>query len=193
MRYDIVLCGVGGQGILSIATILDRVALNRDLELKQAEVHGMAQRGGAVQSHLRIADAPIMSDLIPVGAADMILSVEPMEALRYLHWLTEGGVVVSSTTPFVNIPDYPEIEEIVASLTGTAKHVLVDSKALAREAGNIRTENTVMLGAASPHLPLPADAIRAEIGALFASKGEKIVAANQRAFDLGRDAALATA
>lgn len=193
MRYDIVLCGVGGQGILSIATILDRVALNRDLHLKQAEVHGMAQRGGAVQSHLRIADRPIMSDLIPVGAADMILSVEPMEALRYLHWLKAGGVVVSSTTPFVNIPDYPEIEEVVTSLTGTAKHVLVDSKALAKEAGNIRTENTVMLGAASPHLPLPADAVRAEIGAMFAAKGEKIVAANQRAFDLGRDAALATA
>ena len=193
MRYDIVLAGVGGQGILSIATILDRVALNRNLNLKQAEVHGMAQRGGAVQSHLRISDQEIMSDLIPVGAADMILAVEPMEALRYLHWLKADGAVVSSTTPFVNIPDYPVLDEIVAELTKWEKHVLVDSRALAKEAGNARAENTVMLGAASLYLPLPAEEIRAEIGAMFAAKGENIVAMNQRAFDLGREAALATA
>jgi len=193
MKCDIVLCGVGGQGILSIATAIDIVAMNRGLELKQAEVHGMAQRGGAVQSHLRIADRPIASDLVPMGSADLVLSVEPMETLRYLDYLAEGGAVVSSTTPFVNIPDYPPVEEVLERIRKCAEFVLVDSKALAKEAGNARAENTVMLGAASPFLPLPAEELRETVGELFRSKGEKVADANRQAFDRGRDAALAKA
>jgi len=193
MITNIVLSGVGGQGILSIATILDRVALAEGLQIKQAEVHGMAQRGGAVQSHLRIADRPIASDLIPTGQVDLVLSVEPMEALRYIGSLAEDGALVSSASPFVNIPDYPRIEEILESLRRIEKHVLVDSRALAKEAGNARTENMVMLGAASPFLPLEAEKIRAEIVATFRPKGEKIADANGKAFDLGREAALARA
>ena len=191
MKYDIVLCGVGGQGILTIATVIDRVALRLGLELKQAEVHGMAQRGGAVESHLRLSDRPIASDLIPKGRADMILAVEPMETLRYLAWLADDGSVVASVTPFVNIPDYPDVEDVLAVLRQYERHVLVDSRALAKEAGNVRAENTVMLGAASGYLPLEADVLRNEIGEMFAAKGEKLVEVNQRAFDLGRDAALA--
>jgi len=193
MQCDIVLAGVGGQGILSIATILDRVALAEGLNLKQAEVHGMAQRGGAVQSHLRFSDRPIASDLIPRGGADLILSVEPMEAIRYLDFLKEDGAVVSSASPFVNIPNYPPIEEILGAIREVKNHVLVDTRALAKQAGNARTENTVMLGAASPFLPLPEERIIDEIAAAFTAKGEKVVEANRRAFDLGRDAALAKA
>ena len=153
----------------------------------------MAQRGGAVQSNLRIADGLIASDLIPRGGADLILSVEPMEAIRYLDFLKEDGAVVSSASPFVNIPNYPPIEEVLAAIREVRNHVLVDTRALAKQAGNARAENTVMLGAASPFLPLPEERIAAEIAAAFAAKGEKVVEANRRAFDLGRDAALARA
>jgi indolepyruvate ferredoxin oxidoreductase beta subunit len=191
MRFNTVLAGVGGQGILSIATILDRVALREKLFLKQAEVHGMAQRGGAVQSHLRIADQPIASDLVSFGAADLILSVEPMETLRYLSYLAEDGTVVSSATPFVNIPDYPKIEEILAAIRRIERSVLVDSRALAKEAGNVRCENMVMLGAASPFLPVPGELLREEVVGTFAKKGPAIAEANGKAFDLGREAALA--
>jgi len=199
MKYDIVLCGVGGQGILTIANLIDRVALKLGLELKQAEVHGMAQRGGAVESHLRLADGPIASDLIPKGKADMILAVEPMETLRYLAWLATDGAVVASITPFVNIPNYPDIEEVLKIIAGYDKHVLVDSKALAKEAGNVRAENTVMLGAAentvmlgaaSGWLPVAGDVLRTEVAEMFAPKGEKLVEVNEKAFDLGRAAAL---
>ncbi len=189
MKCDIVLAGVGGQGILSIAAILDAVALKQDFSVKQAEVHGMAQRGGAVQSHLRISDRPIASDLIPQGEAELILSVEPMEALRYLPWLADGGTVVSSASPLVNIPNYPGIEEILATIRRIPRHVLVDSRVLAKEAGNTRAENMVMLGAASPFLPLSTDLLRAEVIAAFASRGDRIAEANGRAFDLGREAA----
>lgn len=108
MKSDIVLAGVGGQGILTIATILGAAALAENLYLKQAEVHGMSQRGGDVQSNLRIGSEPIHSDLIPLGGADLIVSLEPMEALRYLPFLSKNGWVVSSTLPFVNIDNYPE-------------------------------------------------------------------------------------
>ncbi|MCU0724684.1 MAG: indolepyruvate oxidoreductase subunit beta [Planctomycetes bacterium] len=185
MRCDLILAGVGGQGILSIATILDRVALRLGLAVKQAEVHGMAQRGGAVQSHLRISDREIASDLIPHGSADLILSVEPMEAVRYLDWLRPDGAVVSSASPFVNIPDYPNIEEVLSAIRKVRRHVLLDTRALAKQAGNARAENTVMLGAASPFLPFPPETIRAEILAAFAGKGGAVVEANGRAFDLG--------
>ena len=193
MKFNSVLAGVGGQGILSIATILDRVALELKLYVKQAEVHGMAQRGGAVQSHLRISDKPIASDLIPLKGADLILSVEPMETLRYVSYLADEGTVVSSATPFVNITDYPKIEEVLAAIRRMPRHVLADSRALAQEAGSVRSENMVMLGAASPFLPLPEDRIREQIVATFAKKGAAISEANGKAFDLGRETALARA
>jgi len=185
MMFNTVLAGVGGQGILSIATILDRVALREKLFVKQAEVHGMAQRGGA------ISDRPIASDLVSYGAADLILSVEPMETLRYLGYLSEDGTVVSSATPFVNIPDYPKIEAVLAAVRRIPRHVLVDSRALAKEAGNARTENMVMLGAASPFLPVPGGLLREEVVGTFATKGPAVAEANGKAFDLGREAALA--
>ena len=191
MQCNIVLAGVGGQGILSIATVLDMVCLEEGLCVKQAEVHGMAQRGGSVQSHLRISDKPVASDLIPLKGADLILSVEPMEALRYLQYLKDDGALVSSASPFVNIPNYPEIEEVLEALRRVKHHVLVDTRALAKEAGNSRTENTVMLGAATPFLPLPPERLRSLVMQAFEKKGQSIVDANAKAFDLGREASLA--
>ena len=189
MKQDIILAGVGGQGILSIAFVIDNAALKEGLIFKQAEVHGMAQRGGAVQSHLRISSDPIYSDLVPKGEADMLLSVEPMETLRYFDYLAPNGVIVTSSSPFVNIPNYPELEDVIAKIKTAEKLVLVDSEELAKEAGFARAQNMVMLGAASPYLILKEEDLRQYIKNLFEPRGEKIVDINLKAFQLGRDAA----
>jgi len=186
MKQDIILAGVGGQGILSIAFVIDNAALKQGFHFKQAEVHGMAQRGGAVQSHLRISDKPVFSDLIPRGAADMILSVEPMECLRYLDYLLPEGIVVTSRTPFVNIPDYPDMDKVLAALDTVANKVLVDSGELAKEAGSPKAQNMVMLGAASPHLILEEANLKEFIRVLFGPRGDRMVEMNLKAFDLGR-------
>jgi len=177
---------VGGQGILSIAFVIDNAALKQGFHFKQAEVHGMAQRGGAVQSHLRISDKPVFSDLIPRGAADMILSVEPMECLRYLDFLSPEGIVVTSRTPFVNIPDYPDMGKVLAALEAVTNKVLVDSGELAKEAGSPKAQNMVMLGAASPHLILEEADLKEFIRVLFGQRGDRMVELNLKAFDLGR-------
>ncbi len=185
MDRNIILAGVGGQGILTIAYVLDHAASALGLQFKQAEVHGMAQRGGAVQSHLRISSRPIASDLVPLGRADMILSVEPLEALRYVHYLAPKGEVVTSLAPFVNIPDYPEPESVYARLEALPACVLVDSKALARKAGSSRAENVVMIGAAAPTLGFPTEVLETYITQLFAKKGDKVVETNLTAFRAG--------
>ena len=185
---DIILAGVGGQGILSIAFIIDSAALKEGFHIKQAEVHGMAQRGGAVQSHLRLSRDPIWSDLIPRGRADLILSVEPLEALRYLDFLAPGGRIVTSSTPFVNIPDYPDIATVLARIRQVPGSVIVDSEALAKEAGTSRAQNTVMLGAAARFLIVSPESLIEYINVLFAPRGEKILAPNLKAFELGRRA-----
>ncbi|MGB9892920.1 MAG: indolepyruvate oxidoreductase subunit beta [Candidatus Saccharicenans sp.] len=190
MKYDIILAGVGGQGILSIAFVIDNAALEEGWFFKQAEVHGMSQRGGAVQSHLRLAKAIIYSDLIPLGEADMILSVEPLEALRYFEYLKPGGAIVSSTTPYVNIPDYPAMEEIFKEIRKTPVSLLIDSEKLAKEAGSVRAQNMVMLGAASVFLPLKEESLKKYIQVLFERRGPQIVQTNLKAFNLGRQAAL---
>ncbi|MGQ9672817.1 MAG: indolepyruvate oxidoreductase subunit beta [Candidatus Aminicenantales bacterium] len=189
MKQDIILAGVGGQGILSIAFVIDSAALREGLHVKQAEVHGMSQRGGAVQSHLRLSSEPIFSDLIARGEADLILSVEPLEALRYADYLHPNGMMISSTTPFINIPDYPELEVILGQIRQFPYHLLIDSDKLAREAGSARTQNMVMLGAASPFLVVRPENLVEFIRVLFEPRGENLVAANIKAFDLGRVAA----
>jgi indolepyruvate ferredoxin oxidoreductase beta subunit len=189
MKQDIILAGVGGQGILSIAYVIDNAALADGLEFKQAEVHGMAQRGGAVQSHLRLSSGRIWSDLIPKGEADLILSVEPLEALRYFDYLKPGGIVVASATPYKNIPDYPDLGQILEAIGRVTGSIVVDSEKLAREAGTVKAQNIVMLGAASRFLILKADSLRALVETLFKPRGASVVEANLRAFDLGRKAA----
>ena len=188
MDRNIILAGVGGQGILSIAYVIDNAALSAGHHFKQAEVHGMAQRGGAVQSHLRYSDRPIHSDLVPRGRADMVLSIEPLEVFRYLHFLAPDGWVVTSTTPYINIPDYPDPESLVADLAELPRTILVDTGRLARAAGNMRAQNMVVVGAASILLEFEPEAMLTHVTSLFARKGEKIVAVNRRAFELGRAA-----
>lgn len=189
MKQDIILAGVGGQGILSIAFVIDNAALKAGMNFKQAEVHGMAQRGGAVQSHLRLSHNTIYSELIPRGDADMILSVEPLESLRYLDFLSPQGLVVTSSTPYVNIPNYPEIKTVLQDIRETGEVVIVDSESIAKQAGSSRAQNMVMLGAASSKLILGEDLLMEYIKALFRSKGQTVVDTNLKAFELGRDAA----
>jgi len=154
MKQDIILAGVGGQGILTIANIIDYAAQISGLFFKQAEVHGMSQRGGAVQSHVRLSDEEIFSDLIPKGAADLILSVEPLEALRYIDHLHREGQIVVSSNPYVNIPDYPDLDKVLDAIRQSGDHVIVDSAKLSRDAGSPRSQNIVMLGAASGFMVL---------------------------------------
>jgi len=189
VKQDIILAGVGGQGILSIAFVIDSAALEDGLRLKQAEVHGMAQRGGAVTSHLRLSREPIWSDLVPKGKADLILSVEPLEALRYLDYLTPQGKVVTSSAPYRNIPDYPEIGSVLAKLREFPSSVVIDSEKLAKEAGSSRAQNIVMLGAASPFLIIKEESLKKYVEVLFKARGETIVQTNLKAFELGRAAA----
>ncbi|MEJ2401208.1 MAG: indolepyruvate oxidoreductase subunit beta [Xanthomonadales bacterium] len=190
MQKNIILAGVGGQGILSIAFVIDHAAMDAGFHFKQAEVHGMAQRGGAVQSNLRYGDTEIWSDIIPTGKADMILAVEPLEALRYRQFLRPGGWVITSITPFVNIPNYPEADALLAELAGIENIILVDTAHFARAAGNRRAQNMVTVGAAAPLLDFEDERMLAFVERLFARKGEKTVRVNQRAFRFGRDAGL---
>lgn len=189
MKSDIVLAGVGGQGILTIATILGAAALNENLYLKQAEVHGMSQRGGDVQSNLRLSSDPIHSDLIPLGGADLIVSLEPMEALRYLPFLSDKGWIVTNSLPFVNIDNYPEMSVVEEELARCPRVITFDMEALAKEVATARSSNLVLLGAASPFIDLAPEKIEDAIRALFLPKGEKIVDANIAAFRAGRERA----
>ncbi len=187
MQRNIIIAGVGGQGILTIASIIDLAAMNLGLNVKQAEVHGMSQRGGAVESHLRISSKVIWSDLIPLGKADLILSIEPMEALRYLPFLAPKGIIVTATEPYDNISDYPDKNELLRTISHSASHILVDAGAIAAEAGSAKVYNVVMLGAASPYLGIAQSELEKAIVIFFSRKGEEIVNMNLKAFRLGKD------
>ena len=186
MKKDIILCGVGGQGILSVATIIGEAATKAGINLKQAEVHGMSQRGGDVQSNLRLSTNQIYSDLIPQGACDVIISMEPMEALRYLPYLAEDGVVVTNSKPFVNIPNYPEEQALFAELASLPRVVQLDIEQVAKDAGSARSANVVLLGMAAKHIGIVStEQLRNAVATVFARKGEAVVNANLKAFDLG--------
>jgi len=185
MKTDIILAGVGGQGILSIATILGTAALREGLYLKQAEVHGMSQRGGDVMSCLRLSSEPIASDLIPMGGADIIVSLEPMEALRYVQWLSPQGWIVTNTVPFVNIPNYPEMADVMAALESRDNVISFDMDTTAKEVATPRASNMVLLGAASLLCGIETEKIEDGIRTVFGAKGEKIVESNLAAFRAG--------
>ncbi|NOT01987.1 MAG: indolepyruvate oxidoreductase subunit beta [Phycisphaerales bacterium] len=189
MECNVLLAGVGGQGILTIAAAISRVALEQGYHVKQSEVHGMSQRGGAVQAHLRFADHAIHSDLIPEGQADLLVSVEPLEALRYTNYLGDRSVVVAGVTPFANIRDYPPIDNVLDRIGQLGDHVLIDAQRLARLAGSSKAENVVVLGAATLFLNLPVASFEKLIHAMFAAKGERVVEINRRALRMGRFAA----
>ena len=188
MKSDIILSGVGGQGILSIATIIGFAALESGHFLKQAEVHGMSQRGGAVQSHLRISDKEIASDLIPKGDADLILSVEPMESLRYLPYLKPNGWLVTNIQPFINIPDYPPLDTLLAEILKIKNHVSVNADEIAHTLGSARSSNIVILGAACRFITLPEVTLIDAITKIFERKGKSVVDINIKAFMEGKRA-----
>ena len=189
MNTDIILSGVGGQGILSIATIIGAAAIKEKLYIKQAEVHGMSQRGGDVQSNLRISSDPISPDLIPLGKADLIISLEPMEAMRYLPYLKKDGWIITNTAPFINIPNYPELQELLDRIKALDHHVSLDVDAIAKEVASPRAANIVLLGAASPFLGIEVEKIEDGIRNVFGRKGEAIVEMNLKAFRAGLEVA----
>jgi indolepyruvate ferredoxin oxidoreductase beta subunit len=188
MTLDIILAGVGGQGILSIAFVLDSAALDAGFDFKQAEVHGMSQRGGAVQSHLRMSKEPIHSDLIPDGQVDLVLAVEPLESLRYAHSLSPEGTVVAAANPFVNIPSYPDLGGVLEQIAALPQHVLVPAESLAKHAGSARAQNMVMLGAASWLYPFGDEPCLKYIEAMFGKKSQRLVDVNQAAYRFGQAA-----
>jgi indolepyruvate ferredoxin oxidoreductase beta subunit len=187
MKNDIILSGVGGQGILSIAAAIGLAAVDNNLYLKQSEVHGMSQRGGDVQSHFRLSDKPVFSDLIPYGKADLVISVEPMEALRYLPWLSEKGWIVTNSVPFINIPDYPPVDDILKEIRKVKNYIILDADAIAKDVGSARSGNIVMLGAASLWISIPYSSLEKAVRKLFERKGEEIVEINLKALKAGRE------
>jgi indolepyruvate ferredoxin oxidoreductase beta subunit len=187
VKFDVILAGVGGQGILSVSATIAWSALREGLQVKQSEVHGMAQRGGAVMSNLRLSDGPIHSDLIPRGSADLILSMEPLESLRYLAWLKRDGTVLTATDPVRNIPDYPDLDLVLRRIRALPSARLIDAEGLARRCALLRASNVVMVGAASHLLPIRPATIAEQIRAMFAEKGEEVVALNLKAFEAGRE------
>lgn len=189
MNINIILSGVGGQGILTIAAVLDTAALSENLHIKQSEVHGMSQRGGAVQSHVRISDNEIYSDLIPEGKADMILSVEPMELLRYLPFLKEEGWLITDSKPFENILNYPKRDDVYKQIKTQKNHIIINATSEAKKIGNSKAANMILLGAASTLLPIPEKSLTDAIKKMFARKSEKIVNLNIEAFEKGKELA----
>jgi indolepyruvate ferredoxin oxidoreductase beta subunit len=189
MKKDIILAGVGGQGILTIATIIGDAAAVAGVNLKQAEVHGMSQRGGDVQSNLRLSTESIHSDLIRQGAADIIISMEPMEALRYLPYLDKQGWVVTSSNPYKNIPNYPDEQAIIEELNALPNTAILPIEDLAKENSMPKSANVFLLGMAAKYIEiLTPEQLRESVKRLFASKGEKVVEMNCQAFDLGLNA-----
>ena len=184
MKKDIILSGVGGQGILSIATVIGQAALKDGLYMKQAEVHGMSQRGGDVQSNLRISDQPISSDLIPTGKCDLI-----MEALRYLPYLSPEGWLVTNEAPFINIPHYPTEEALKAELDKLPHKIVLNVNEIAKEVGSPRVANIVLLGATIPFLGIDYQKVRDSIRDIFQRKGEAIVELNLKALAAGKEIA----
>lgn len=189
MKKDIILSGVGGQGILSIATVIGKAAIKEGLFMKQAEVHGMSQRGGDVQSNLRISDRPIASDLIPLGKCDLIISLEPMEGLRYLPYLSQEGWLVTNATPYINITNYPTEEDLMLEINRLPHRIVLDVDKIAKEVGSTKTANMVLLGATIPFLGIAYDVIKDSVRAIFERKGEDIVNLNLKALAAGKEIA----
>jgi indolepyruvate ferredoxin oxidoreductase beta subunit len=193
MKKDIILAGVGGQGILTIAATIGTAAVNRGMFLKQAEVHGMSQRGGDVTSNLRISDNEIFSDLIPEGKADLIVAVEPMESIRHLSMLSEDGWLITNAKPFINIPNYPELDDVMAEVKKVKNHIIIDADQIAKDLGNTKAANIVMTGAALDFLGLSFEDVEGAIRMILGRKGEEVIKLNLDALKAGQEAAKAYA
>lgn len=193
---NILVAGIGGQGVMTAAEILSQTALNQGFDVKKTEVAGMAQRGGVVTSHVRFG-GQVLSPAIPPGEADILVGFEPAEALRWCSQLRPTGVVMINTTrqepPVVSLGlyDYPEDPVAEIAKTGIEYHAF-DAGAIARELGNFKLVNTVMLGAISELLPFPAEILKAEILDRFRDRKPALVEINEKAFELGRQAGAAS-
>lgn len=186
---NILLSGVGGQGVLLASTILSNAALNQGLDIKQSEVHGMSQRGGSVVSHVRIGNA-VHSPIVPEGQCDILVGFEPLEGLRHAHNVRKDGVVIyaidriNPSTVSAGFAAYPEdMDQRFAAFP--IKKVPVDAGTLAAQAGNRRSANVVLVGALSKYVDFPEEVWQK---ALAASIPAKLLELNKVAFDLGRKA-----
>lgn len=186
-KRDIIIAGVGGQGIVSIASAIGYATLEAKLFFKQSEVHGMSQRGGEVQSHFRISNEPIHSDLIPMGSADLILSVEPMEALRYINYLSKDGIIISNKNPYQNIPNYPDLNKIWEAILSVPNSMIIDADEEARKLGSSKSANMILLGAAADRIGIAFSMLENAIKTLFARKGDRMVEINIAALRKGRE------
>ncbi len=186
MKRDVVIAGVGGQGILTVAVLIVNAAMRDGLNVRQAEIHGMSQRGGAVEAHVRLSDQPLFSDIVPKGRADVILATEPLEALRHIEYLAEDGVVITNTAPVKNISNYPPEEHVMAMLRGCRRRVcVIAGPEVAREAGSVRAQNVALVGAATTFLGVSEESLRSVVEEAFARKGGRLADVNLRALSLG--------
>ena len=186
-KRDIIISGVGGQGIVSIASAIGYATVEAKLFFKQSEVHGMSQRGGEVQSHFRISNEPINSDLIPMGSADIIISVEPMEALRYINYLSMEGIIISNKNPYTNIPNYPDLDKIWGAILAIPNSMIIDADEEARKLGSSKAANMILLGAAANKIGIEFSMLENAIRTLFGRKGDKIVEINIAALRRGQE------
>ncbi|AYH43122.1 indolepyruvate oxidoreductase subunit beta [Azoarcus sp. DN11] len=189
---NILVCGVGGQGVMTATEILAEAAISLGFDVKKTEVAGMSQRGGVVTSHLRFGRVVLSPQIVP-GEADLLIGFESAEALRWSHMLRPGGIALVNAgrivPPVVNLGlfDYPEDPVARMRALGLAVHAF-DATSLALELGNIRLGNTVMLGACADRLPFPAEVLRDAVLARFGARKPQLVEANREAFEAGRRA-----
>ena len=193
---NILVVGIGGQGVMTATEILAEAAIALGNDVKKTEVAGMAQRGGVVSSHLRFGPQ-VLSPQITSGTADLLLAFEAAEALRWCHYLKPGGLVLMNTAklvpPVVNIGLYDYPDDPVAAVRARGYEVRAfDAMAIAMELGEVKLGNTVMLGAVGDHLPFPAEVLLDAIVKRFSARKPQLVELNRKAFAAGRAAAQAS-
>ncbi len=187
IKLDIVISGVGGQGAILASDIIGKAAVLEGVPIRAAETHGMAQRGGSVVNHIRLGCE--LGSMIPLHGADVLLALEPAEALRYIDSLSDDGVVIVNTQPVFPITvtsggdEYPDVSEIVSVLKSNHKVVAFNAFELAIEAGHPQAMNVVMVGAVSNYLPMSEELL---IDCIKRMVPPKTVDINVRAFELGR-------
>jgi indolepyruvate ferredoxin oxidoreductase beta subunit len=184
--HGIVLSGVGGQGVLSLAQILLEALRRSGLQALQSEIHGMSQRGGSVHAQDCFSSLPLTSPIIEEGRADLLIALEPLEALRYVSMLAIHGHLVVSEEPQVNMEGYPPLDDVYAALKAVPGAPLVDTEDLARRLNHRQAGGMVLLGMASKFLPVAASVWREVISQRFESKGPRVTEKNLEAFEVGR-------
>lgn len=188
MKYDIIVAGLGGQGVVTAAAIIAAAARRAGLQTARSEEEGVTARGGTVVSYVRLADTTVTETRISKGTADLLLALEPLESRRYIEYLSPSGALVASSDPVLNIPNYPNLDEILLSILKLPRGFIVDGTKMAKECGGAQVANVVLTGAATDFLPLMADDLRAAVVETFKAKGDLVVGANLKAFERGRRA-----